>query len=1031
MNEKASRKNDGESTDSSAEKSPELPGIDAGEEIALEPVEGEEIDPLPKWWDEPITADRGRPENRRLEEGVEPEQPRRKPLRSLDEGVEVPSESEAEAAPPAPDPVAALAQDEAEAPKGAAESPESTDNTFFNMPEIDAGAIRVKRTRKGEEAADDGDLSVFFGEDSVSVAADPSSEEPDKPTTTAARAAEGLAEGTNEQPTAQGAADQSGPLPKGPPPIPLAFDGGFEEKTPLIASAGLPVKMRPPASADAVSEAVPASAPATPATPATVPKELAQEPSPEPVATPEVAATPPEAAKSNPPSEPSQPESAAAEETKERPQFPESEESFAVIGDPLSLEEPKKLAAQSPNPAPTKKKAGCWTIFATLFFFATLFALALLAAGAFYAWSAVGRLTETLAETTREKLARQDIHLDYGGWSYEFPRGFVFDEVTLYEDASKSQPVLKATGLGVNVDIPGLIKDAGSLNAAEFSLRDSKLTFYQKGALYAEIGGAEGEILADASAVSIERLAATVGGLRVRLDGVIKLPDKDAIRSAAPGSAVAGETPSNPLGAIDLSAFRDLAPWLSFENTGGEPPLLSLSFSMDAREPDLARIEGHLGGSVVKWRGIDFKSLSATFRVDPKSGELRFPNLQAEYGEGLIGAVLSIDMGSQTLKIERLQSTVDVPALLTAYDAAWSKTFQSLRFVDAPTLQISGEMPLAEPGNAKLAIRYEHLQGLVYRDGERELPLTDLRGKFTYDKGALETNDAAARLFGGVVSVNGATNLAQEKRPFTGLIELTGVSLKEATSWFGQDGTGLSGRLALTFRGTGTADISSVNGGGNLRIEEAELPTFPAVGKVQALLGGIVPAFGIQGGGTVMGAYILESGVLVTSDLTVRNGGVRIVTNGNVNLSRRETSFVSSAEVEPSLAAVTGLKDKVIQVEGKGPLTEPALKLRQFPVEFAAASLAPALGTTPETLGMLKSLIGSDRASEIFVGTPGATPGLTFDPAVETLIRGLLGEPMQPGTSAKPAKPTQSAQPAIPAAPAQPAKPTLRAIPQN
>jgi hypothetical protein len=364
-------------------------------------------------------------------------------------------------------------------------------------------------------------------------------------------------------------------------------------------------------------------------------------------------------------------------------------------------------------------------------------------------------------------------------------------------------------------------------------------------------------------------------------------------------------------------------------------------------------------------------------------------------------------MASQTLKIERLQSTVDLPALLTAYDASWGETFKNVKFVDSPTVQVTGEVPLAEPVNAKLVIRYEHLQGIVHGGAGRELPLSDIRGKFTYDSGALETNDAAARLFGGVVFVNGATNVVREKRPFTGLVELTGVSLKDAVAWFGQEGTGLSGRLFLTFRGTGNAEVSSINGGGNLRVEEAELPSFPAIGKVQALLGGIVPAFGIQGGGTVSGAYILESGVLVTSDLTVRNGGVRIVTNGNLNFASQYISFASTAELEPSLAAVTGLKEKTIQVEGAGPLREPVLKLRQFPVEFAAANLAEVLGTTPETLATLKSLVSPEKAAEVLTGTIGETPGLTFDPAVQALIGGMLGQP------------------------AQPARVPLRAVPQN
>jgi hypothetical protein len=1106
MNEKASRNEGAEGTDSRAENSLGIPGIPVGEEIALGPVEGDGIDPLPKWWDEPIETDRGKVGNRRLEDGVEPEAPRRKKLRSLDEAIEVPADGSAvalptpmvpepdtaapeaasmipETAPVVIDPVEAIARAEASESQEALEPKEeesSADRTFFNMPEIDAGTIKVKRARKGEGTADDGDLSVFFGDASAGApAAEP---EPDEPALAEDRDLETEKSIKSDESVPQVPPADAAPSPKGPPPIPVKFDGAFEEKKPLIASVVPPVKMRPPGSADPAPKAAPPELPASPAKePATVvaaATPAAEDPMvespvtstpipplPDPVATsapseasiespaattespaqepsdvtavttgrPEetIAATDAETTEAPPvverpepketetgeevpekaaPSDPAESGSIVEEVTSDAIRLPESEESFAVIGDPLPLEEPKDASGGRPESVPVKKKAGCWTVFATLFFFATMLVLVLLGAGVFYAWSKAGRFTGEFAEMTRGKLEEKGIHLDYGTWSYQFPRGFVFDEVTIFDDASKARPVVKATGLGVNVDLLGLAKDPGSLGAAEFSLRDSKVTLYQKGELFSEISGVEGEILADASAVSIERLSAILGGLRVRLDGVVKLPDKDAVTSAAPGVAVAGEAAPSPLAAIDFSAFRAFAPWFAFDSTGGELPLLSLSFAMDAREPDLATIEGTLGGTAVKWRGIEFASLSAGFRIDPKSGELRFPNVQAGFGDGLIGAVLAVDMASQTLKIERLQSTANLAALLTAYDVSWGETFKNVKFVDAPTIQVTGEVPLADPVNAKLEIRYEHLQGIVHGSAGRGLPLSDIRGKFTYDRGALETNDAAARLFGGGISVNGTTNFVREKRPFTGLVELTGISLKDAVSWFGQEGTGLSGRLFLTFRGTGNAEVSSINGGGSLRVEEAELPSFPAVGKVQALLGGIVPAFGIRGGGIISGAYILESGILVTSDLTVGDGGVRIVTNGNLNFASQRVSFVSTAELEPSLAAATGLKEKTIQVEGAGPLREPVLKLRQFPVEFAAANLAQVLGTTPETIASLKALVGSEDAKDVITGTIGETPGLTFDPAVQALISGMLGQPLQP---------------------APPVRPALRAVPQN
>ena len=82
MSEKASRN---EGADESADLTKDLPGIPSGEELALGPVEGEEIDPLPKWWDEPLASEKTKSGNRRIEDGIEFEAPRRKkPLPRLD-----------------------------------------------------------------------------------------------------------------------------------------------------------------------------------------------------------------------------------------------------------------------------------------------------------------------------------------------------------------------------------------------------------------------------------------------------------------------------------------------------------------------------------------------------------------------------------------------------------------------------------------------------------------------------------------------------------------------------------------------------------------------------------------------------------------------------------------------------------------------------------------------------------------------------------------------------------------------------------
>jgi hypothetical protein len=1031
MSEKASRN---EGADESADLTKDLPGIPAGEELALGPVEGEEIDPLPKWWDEPLASEKTKSGNRRIEDGIEFEAPRRKkPLPRLDQDdlslpVVVSEEKE-----PLPD---LVELPEPAKKSGIEEVPDfaevvmsgkkadllETDGDLMSGAWFEAKPLKRQRRECLENSP--GSLADFFDGDAADELATPEGPpavEPVEPEPAKKDNDFDLldlpkkGEPKSERSSQIEAVPAEAPRKPGPPPIPVptaveALDVATpsEQTSPEevvdVASDEVPTLGDPAAEpeswkiaegdgAEPLTEIAPGTEP-----PFSVVSDSAletDEREPEPEQDEEDPAKP-EPVEEEKPADLADPAGIATAPA--TPLIP-----LAItdsIGSPLPVAEGAPAAAEPSVDATTKKKAGCWTIFTALFFFVAMLVLTVVCGAAAYAWSKFGDFEKELTTLAVTRLEEQGIHFDYGTWRYEFPRGVVLEEVTFYDDATKARPAIKATGLGVNLDFLSLARQSGGMAAAEFSLRDSKVTLFQKGELFAEINGVDGEIFADASAITVERLAARVGGLRVDLDGIVRLPDKTTQPPVAVTDAPAPGAKASVLASLDFSGFRALEPWLGLEGNGSQPPLLSFSFEMDAKEPDLATIEGNLGGSDLRWRGIDLKSLSASFRIDPKTGELRFPNVQIGYGEGLVTAVFAIDLAAQKLRIESLQSTVDPIALLVAFDPSWVDQFKSVRLVDAPTMQITGEIPLGDPANADLKIRYEHRQGLVYLDGDRELPVSEIRGLFAYDRGALETNDAAGNVFGGQLYLNGATNLIREKRPFTGLIEIIGMDLKKAGGWFDEKIAGLDGRLNLTFRGTGNAEVASINGGGDVRIEEATLTSFPAIGPIQEMIGKVVPAFAFKGNGRLTGAYILESGVLVTSDLTLRNAGARIVTNGSVNLASKATTFVATADLETSLAAATGLKDKSIQIEGSGSIDGPVLKIRRFPVEFAAAGLGEVLGTSPQSLGGLKELVGSENAAEVISGKIEETTGLQLDPAVTDLLKGLLGGETAPAAPA-------------------------------
>jgi hypothetical protein len=390
---------------------------------------------------------------------------------------------------------------------------------------------------------------------------------------------------------------------------------------------------------------------------------------------------------------------------------------------------------------------------------------------------------------------------------------------------------------------------------------------------------------------------------------------------------------------------------------------------------------------------VPIASVSVSSQFDPASKSLHFSTFQLGYGEGLIGGRMAFDIESKILTVERMQSSVDLLALVSDLDAEAKEALAELSFVDAPTVQLSGTIPVADPKLAQLDLSYDHRLGLIYSAGDRSLPVRDLRGAFKFSRGTLETNDFAGKVLEGNVAINGSVRLTAESTPFSGLIEVSSLPLANVANYFGKGELGATGNIFFDFRGIGYSEISKIRGGGTLRIDDAKLPEFPVIGPVQKFLGAVIPAFGIQGEGSLTGAYIIESGTLLTNDLTVARGGAQLVTNGSIMMEKQYVSFTTKASLQPALAVATGLEEKVIEVSGSGDLSNPTLSLSGFPADFASEKLSEVLGTSPETLGQLKGMI-SDRegvAAEILGAPLDEAIGEELGGEVRGLLRGIFG----------------------------------------
>ncbi len=637
----------------------------------------------------------------------------------------------------------------------------------------------------------------------------------------------------------------------------------------------------------------------------------------------------------------------------------------------------------------SKRKSGCWTVFTTLFFFGTLLLIGAIGVVGFIGYQKFQNAEEEIKALAEAKLAKEGIHLDCEGWRLNrFPLSLGIECLTIYETEAKEKPQLSVSDVAVNVDFIGLIKDQKVSGETEIVFNDSTVTFFEDGEQVGELTELDAEMLVSRERIVIERLETALGAVDVKGEANIKLPE------AGPGSggeeSGAAEQGASSLD-FDFSAIQKFMPFLEFK-IYGDSPKLDLELDFDSAKPEEIDLVARFDGSNFSWRDLSVSTATIRASFDPATKRIEVPTLQIGYGEGVIGGVLSFDTETKILHVKQLQSTVDLIALLSEIKPELGDSFGAMSMIDSPMVQVSGTVPMEAPENAELAINYEHHHGIVITSSSRELPVSNLRGIVNYSGGTLQTDSFSASVLGGNVELNGAKRLTAGEKPFSGLIEVKGMPLAEIATYFGKADLGMTGAIYLDFRGVGYGDVKRIRGGGKVLIRDSKLPDFPIIGPVQKLLGTVIPAFGIRGEGSLTGSYLIESGVLLTSDMVVKQGGAELVTNGSIKLEHQSCDFTSVATLQPALAKATGLEGKSITIRGDGLISDPDLELKEFHLDFASSKLSEVLGTSPESLQKLKGMLGdNEQAAKILGAEIEEATGLELGDEIDSLINGFLG----------------------------------------
>ena len=291
-------------------------------------------------------------------------------------------------------------------------------------------------------------------------------------------------------------------------------------------------------------------------------------------------------------------------------------------------------------------------------------------------------------------------------------RGLVAKEVRVYETKERKRTIVFIDEMVLQVNYANLARGKPFLDALD--LRDASLSLRldpadSRGQRIA-IAKLNARLFLPPQQVYLAYAEAEVFGVRVHASGRLINPQHFRPQPSAPFMAQLERL------AAEIAA-------LQFED---EPPLVSLTFSGDLAQPEKIAVAFALWGEKIRRKNYLLRSLYVA--ADFRDGALDLRDLTARDAAGELHLTGLVEPSAKTAQL-RLRSTLDLPALLRAFDALPvpdDTVFYTppaldarvtLNFGDAPAAQILGHFALGK--FACKSVAFESAAADFYFDGPR------------------------------------------------------------------------------------------------------------------------------------------------------------------------------------------------------------------------------------------------------------------------------------------------------------------------
>ena len=670
------------------------------------------------------------------------------------------------------------------------------------------------------------------------------------------------------------------------------------------------------------------------------------------------------------------------------PVFLESADAASWLDHEIGRNSPREKPANQPrHPKPN------WLgriFFAFLLLFFLLFVG--VGAGLFFGRHWLMAQAETRA---LDALAKNGIHLAYDSARWEFPRGIVFSNVRLYENAGRESLILSASNMGLNQDLYSLARKR-SIDAvnATVTFEDAILTLFHLGEEVAAFEQIDAYLTATAREITLHQFEGVFSGLAVEASGKVALGGGEAPAETPGDPAAAAIVVPRTLGErLDFGPVGGLRQWLAVSSESGEAPHLELTFLIPEGPDRKIEAKGRLWGRSFAWREVPVDSLLGEFSYNGADRVLDVPQMNLVYrGAPIDGRGIAMRLAEKRVEIGSLQSEADLVDLISTVDPDLAEKFAAIESVDAPEAGVSGVLDLADFWKSDLTIDYSHQGGMRFDVRGRKLPVRAVKSRFTVRDGTISTGN-----FDGVVLDGGVRGSILMRKEAEGIqyaadLKVSDLPLQSLAGLAGSDKPML-GVLNGTFKGNGAAELKRLNGAGELHIAGEDLKKVPVMGEIQDLMGTVAPIFGTPKKSTLDATYAITDGVFRTEDLEAVSDGIRIKAAGTCQLTDQMVAARAHGFLDGLAGMPTELIGKALEVSVEGPVDDLKTRFDNAPAAFSSDAAKAAFAAMGSTADAVKSLAGEGLKKPADALTKAAAAG------------GPKGTAAEPGGGAAGAKP--------------------------